>query len=84
MLKLVIHVHCDECNEQFQFARASAYTSEALSFNTSALTAMLSHYFWQTSETRNNKFHYCPECFSNFYEMEEELAPVPQRPMTKG
>lgn len=75
MLKIVIHIQCDECKEQFHFARVSAYTTDALSFNTNALTAMLPHYHWRTCKTENNRFHYCPECCCDFEDMEEGLAP---------
>jgi hypothetical protein len=82
MLNLVIHIKCDECKEQFQFARASAYTTDALSFNTNALLAMLSHYRWRTCKTKNDGFHYCPECSSLFDYMEfleeQQLLHTPQ------
>lgn len=74
MLKIVIQIQCDECKELFLFARASAYTTDALSFNTNALTAMLSHYHWCICKTENDRFHYCPECCHDFEEMEEALA----------
>lgn len=78
MLKLLISIQCDECKEQFQFARTSPYTNDGLSFNTTALTAALPSYHWQTSKTDKNRFHFCPECCSNFFDIEpEEIAPLP-------
>ncbi len=74
MLKLSIHIECDECHQQFLFARASAYTTDALSFNTNALTAMLPHYHWQTVKAGEDRYHYCMECCYNIVEAEEEFA----------
>jgi len=74
MLKLFIHIACDECGQQFLFARESAYTTDALRFNTNALTAMLPHYHWQTTKTQDERYHYCMECCYQFVEMEEEAS----------
>lgn len=74
MLTLFIHITCDSCGQPFLFARHSAYTTDALSFSTNALTAMLPHYHWQLTRADEHRYHYCPECCYDFVEMEEELA----------
>jgi hypothetical protein len=75
MLKLFVHVECDECHQRFLFGRESAYTTDALSFNTSALTAMLPHYHWRLVKTEGTRYHYCPECCYDFDDMQDQLAP---------
>lgn len=77
MLKLQISIQCDECKEQFQFVRTSPFTTDALSFNTNALTAMLPSYHWETHTTDENRFHFCPECYYKFLGFEPEEAAVP-------
>lgn len=72
MLKLVIHIECDSCKETFVFSRVSACTSDALHFNTNALSAMLPHHWWQSETTEQRTYHYCPECCYQFMELEEQ------------
>ena len=62
MLRLVIHIECDECRERFYFARESAYTTDALSFNTNALTAMLPQCLWHVEKTDHLPLHWCQSC----------------------
>lgn len=71
MLKLVIHVACDDCGQRFFFARESEYTTDALSFNTMALIAMLPHYRWEETRSEQDRYHFCPECCYNCVEEEE-------------
>lgn len=67
MLKLFIHIFCDDCGRPFLFARESAYTTDAVSFNTKALTAMLPTYFWEHgAKDATSPFHFCQECCFNF------------------
>lgn len=70
MLKLFIHIVCDDCGRQFVFARESDYTNDALSFNSNALSAMLPHYHWQTTTNEKARYHFCMECCYNFVEDE--------------
>jgi hypothetical protein len=68
MLKLVIHVACDECGKRFFFARESDYTTDALRFNTTVLTAMLRDYDWEQLDSGKDRQHFCQECCFNFAE----------------
>lgn len=75
MLKLFVHIECDSCHRQFPFGRASDYTTDALRFNTSALTAMARHYDWCLATSEETRYHYCLECYSDMLDMQEQLAP---------
>jgi hypothetical protein len=68
MLKALIQVQCDSCNQLFLFARTTACEPNALRFNTNVLMAMLREYQW----TVENKEHYCLECWG------EIAAPMPE------
>ena len=72
MLKLFIHIVCDDCSRDFFFARQSDYTTDSLAFNLSALSAMLPHYRWDLVKKEESTFHYCPECALNFLGFEEQ------------
>jgi hypothetical protein len=74
MLKLFIHIVCDDCGKDFLFARQSEYKTESLAFNLSALSAMLPHYRWDLVKKEASRYHYCPDCGLNFLGLEEELA----------
>lgn len=66
MLKLLIHIACDECGQRFLFARESEYTANGVRFSAKVLTGMLPDYHWTWTETETNIFHYCPDCYNNF------------------
>mgnify|MGYP003393194454 CR=1 FL=1 len=70
MLKLLIQIVCDDCRRQFVFVRESDYTTDALGFNTTALSAMLPGYHWQTTTNENESYHFCMECCYKFCEDE--------------
>lgn len=74
MLKLFIHIVCDDCGQSFLFARQSEYATESLSFNLSALSAMLPHYRWDLLKKEEGAYHYCPECALNFLGFEEQFV----------
>jgi hypothetical protein len=76
MLKLTLQIICDGCGQLFIFARVSDYTTDALGFNTRALTAMLPHYWWAQVKEDDERFHYCQECYDQFKDMERTLAPA--------
>jgi len=75
MLKLFIHIACDDCGQNFLFARQSEYKTDSLSFNLNALSAMLPHYRWDLVKRQESTYHYCAECAFNFLGMEEQFAP---------
>jgi hypothetical protein len=66
MLKFFIHIFCDDCGQPFIFARESPYNTDAVSFNTKALMAMLPTYFWEHGKNDEGSFQYCQECCFNF------------------
>ena len=72
MLRLVIQIECDSCRETFMFARTSAYSADALHFNTSALSAMLPHAFWHLEKSEQDTFHFCQGCYIEFDQPEEQ------------
>lgn len=74
MLKLIVHIQCEDCGVQFPYARTSAYTSDAVSFNVNALSALLPNYKWKVSRTGKKIFHYCPSCDAEYNLQRETLA----------
>lgn len=68
MMKVLIQVECDSCNQSFFFARASTCEPNAWRFNTSVLTAMLRQYDWRVED----KEHYCLDCWGEMGQSEED------------
>lgn len=64
MLKTLLLIICDECGEQFLYARMSSPNSGPSSLDVSALTGFAQDkaYRWTVAKDQKCWYHYCPEC----------------------
>lgn len=75
MLKTVLMIICDDCGQQFLYARVASDNRAPSSVDVSALTAMAldKTYRWTTMRHDACWYHYCPECSYNYQEFPEVL-----------
>lgn len=72
MVKALIFIQCDDCDQHFFFARPSNFTTDALNFNVNVLTTMLGRYNW--SELEKGKLHVCDSCINEYASMEAQMG----------
>ena len=74
MLKTLLLIICDDCGQQFLYARTSSANSGPSSVDISALTAFAldKTYRWTATQDGKQRYHYCPECSYNYQEFSED------------
>ena len=75
MLKTLLLIICDDCGQQFLYARTASDNRAPSSVDVSALTSMAldKTYRWTTTRYEERWYHYCPECSYNYQEFPEQL-----------
>jgi protein-arginine kinase activator protein McsA len=76
MLKTLLVIICDDCGQQFLYARSSEANRGPSSVDISALTAMAldKTYRWTATEDENRRYHFCPECSYAYQEFPEDAS----------
>jgi hypothetical protein len=64
MFRTVLLIVCDDCGEQFLYARTCPANSAPSSLDVHALTAFAKDktYRWTVSSHDSRQYHFCPEC----------------------
>ena len=76
MLKLLVQIQCDGCDQLFQFARVCEYGSNSISFNSKVLCTMLSDSFWSLINNGNKQLHFCQGCYNDYNTPDGEVLPT--------
>lgn len=76
MLKTLLLIICDDCSEQFLYARLSPANSGPSSLDVNALTAFARDkaYRWTVAQDKKRWYHYCPECSYDYQDYPEDAG----------
>jgi hypothetical protein len=74
MLRTILTIVCDDCGEQFRYARVSEANSGPSSIDVSALTAtaLAKPYWWTTIQDEKCRRHYCLDCSYNYQDLPDD------------
>ena len=75
MLKTLLLIICDDCGEQFLYARMSSANRGPTSVDISALNAFAldKTYRWTSTQNGTRHYHYCPECSIDYEQFNETV-----------
>lgn len=76
MLRTILLLICDDCGEQFRYARVSEANSGPSSIDISALTAtaMAKPYWWTEIADDKRRYHYCSDCSCKYQGLPDDAS----------
>ena len=76
MLKTILLLICDDCGDQFKYARISEANSGPSSIDVSALTAtaLSKPYHWTSFKDEKRCYHYCLECSYDYQDFPDDAS----------